>query len=288
MEGEAAAARLDARAPVDVEQLHLLEHGRRPRARRVRSTSRRGDVVVDHEGEVDVGRRVAADGAVGGRAAGGVAEEDAQVELDPADGAVEAVGGEDAGVDLADGAEDDVARHQLGGAGGVEAGPGGGPESDLVEAEALGQAPATCGRPRPRRGRPGPRPGARARGAGGRRRARGQEDVADLEQGDVGPAVVGVGDHGLEQPGQQRRAQDRLLRRQRVLDLDGLGRQAGPGEVVGGQERRGPRLRQPGADEDVRHQPPVALVGVEEARRWPPAAGCGGCGCSRGGGPPPR
>ena len=152
----------------------------------------------------------------------------------------------------------------------MEAGAGGGGlQPHVGQAQALGQGPPGAdglGRRRVRRARP---PGARARRGVARRGPiplfSGEEDVADLEEGHVGPAVVGVGDQGPEQPRQQRRPQDRLLRRQRVLDLDGVRRQPGPGQVVGGQERRGPRLRQPGADQDVGHQPAVALVVVEPA-----------------------
>ena len=165
-------------------------------------------------------------GPVGGRPAGGSTQEQAQVDLDPSHRAVELVGGQDAGVDLAHRRRADVVRRVP--RPGRRCGWGGG----------RGGSRPGCG---PRRGG-GRRPGhrqvrtasvasrpasttARCSGSSGRRSPAGrrQEDVADLEQGDVGAAVVGVGDQGLQQPGQQRRAQDRLLRRQRVLDLDGLG-----------------------------------------------------------------
>ena len=88
--------------------------------------------------------------------------------------------------------------------------------------------------------------------------------MADLEQVHARVLVRRVVGDGLQQSGEQRRAQHRLLGRQRVGDLDRVGREPRTSQVVGREEARGPRLPHAGTREHVAHPPAVALV-VREA-----------------------
>ena len=99
------------------------------------------------------------------------------------------------------------------------------------------------------------------------RPARRGEHVAELEQREVGETLAGVERRRLEQAGQDRRAEDRLLGPQRVRGLDGpVGR--------AGRTARGPRAAMSGTviasdapdpDQHVRDQAPLALARREPA-----------------------
>jgi hypothetical protein len=75
----------------------------------------------------------------------------------------------------------------------------------------------------------GQRPGLLAAG-------RAAEHVADLPQPHPGVPAGGVRGQRLHQPGEERRAQDRLLGHERVGDLDAVAGQAATLEVTGGEE----------------------------------------------------
>ena len=94
---------------------------------------------------------------------------------------------------------------------------------------------------------------------------RGQEDVADLEQADVGKAMAGVERRRFEEAGQHRRAQQRFLGPERVLQLDALGGEAGGGQVGGRHEGERVGLGQAGAEEGVAHRAPPELDRREAA-----------------------
>ena len=87
--------------------------------------------------------------------------------------------------------------------------------------------------------------------------------VADLEQRDVEDSPADIGDDGPQQPGKQRRAEDRFLARERVVGLDHVVRavrQAGP-LVIARAEQHGPdRIGEPLAHHHIAHEPPIALV----------------------------
>ena len=74
------------------------------------------------------------------------------------------------------------------------------------------------------------------------------------------PLVVG---HGPELAGQQRRAQHRLARVERVGEHDALGSQPRRGQVARRQEGHGLGLVAARPHQDLAHQPPVLLVGAE-------------------------
>ena len=107
---------------------------------------------------------------------------------------------------------------------------------------------------------------------------RGREHVAELEQREVGQPLARVERPGLEQPGEDRRPQERLLGPQRVRRLDGsVGREPEPLEVRRRDERNGHRLGRAGPDHHVLDQPPLALAHRETAgRRRSCAAACAG------------
>ncbi len=94
---------------------------------------------------------------------------------------------------------------------------------------------------------------------------RATEDLAHLEQGGAVGAVRLVVGHRLEQPRPQRGAQDRLLGGQGVGQGDGIGGQAAPGEIAGGQEGQRHGLVEAEADEDLSEATTIPLTGGEAA-----------------------
>ncbi|MFN8036056.1 MAG: hypothetical protein U0V73_08985 [Acidimicrobiia bacterium] len=90
---------------------------------------------------------------------------------------------------------------------------------------------------------------------------RGAEHVTELEERDVGQAVRVVVRDRPQQPGQDARPQDRLLRPERVRGLDHVvSVDAERGEVGGRHQRQRERLRTAEAHQRVGHQPALPLT----------------------------
>ena len=192
----------------------------RPRERRLDVGGGHG--VVDLEGQVDVARRVDADRPVGPRVARQLGQR-RQVDLEPADPLADAVGVEHRGVDLADRARRPRPPAATSDADRVGCRPGTAslttvtartPSSSATAppvAHRLGRL-AAAERHAEQLALVGQRAGVALAGRAGR------NTWPISHSADAGVAAGGVGGQRLDQAGQQRRAQDRLLGHQRVGD----------------------------------------------------------------------
>ena len=169
------------------------------------------------------------------------------------------------GIDLADGPDDGAVDHDRGGAGRVQPVDLGVADLGLRQVEEVDDRA-----PRPHGGG-GIAPGqddaevlalVRQLGTGIGRTA---EHVADLEEPDTVVAVRGVVGDGGDQSREKGGTQDRLLRHQRVRDLDAVVLQPAPRDLTRGQEGHWCDLGQAETGERVPHAAPLVLAGRERA-----------------------